>query len=150
MQDFKKILFPVDLSETSPLIVPHVRMVAEKFEAQVHLLFAARLLEFFTSIYVPHPSVDQFEKEIAEGADRKLQEFRQEYFGDYPRTHTAVIVGDIAEVILTYVRDQKIDLLIMGTHGRKGLDRVVFGSIAQRVVQVAPVPVLVINPYRSL
>jgi nucleotide-binding universal stress UspA family protein len=150
MQDFKNILFPVDLSETSPLIVPHVRMVAEKFEAQVHLLFAARLLEFFTSIYVPHPSVDHFEKEIAEGADRKLQEFRQEHFGDYPRTCTAVIVGDIAEVILTYVREQKIDLLIMGTHGRKGLDRVVFGSIAQRVVQMSPVPVLVINPYRTL
>ena len=76
MPEIKKILFPVDLSETSPLIVPHVRMMGEKFDAQIHLLFAARLLEFFTSIYVPHPSVDQFEKEISEGADRKLQEFR--------------------------------------------------------------------------
>jgi nucleotide-binding universal stress UspA family protein len=150
MQEFNKILFPVDLSETSPLIVPCVRMMGEKFEAQIHLLFAVRLLEFFTSIYVPHPSISVFEQQMAEGAERKLKEFRQAHFGDYPRTHSAVVVGDIAEVILGYVRDQKIDLMIMGTHGRKGLDKVVFGSVTQRVVQISPVPVLVVNPYRTL
>lgn len=55
MHHFKKILFPVDLSEASPKIVPYVREMAAKFNAEVHLLFVARILQHFTSIYVPHP-----------------------------------------------------------------------------------------------
>jgi nucleotide-binding universal stress UspA family protein len=41
-----------------------------------------------------------------------------------------------------------MDLIIMGTHGRKGMDKVIFGSVAERVVKTAPVPVLVVNPYK--
>jgi nucleotide-binding universal stress UspA family protein len=56
-------------------------------------------------------------------------------------------LGDAAEEILKYVRSEGIDLIIMGTHGRKGLEKIVFGSVAERVVQKSPVPVLTINPY---
>jgi nucleotide-binding universal stress UspA family protein len=64
MKEFKKILFPVDLSESSEKILPYVQAVAKKFEAKIHILFAARVFEYFTSIYVPHPSINKFEKEI--------------------------------------------------------------------------------------
>jgi nucleotide-binding universal stress UspA family protein len=50
---------------------------------------------------------------------------------------------------LDYISDEEIDLVIMGTHGRKGLDRVFFGSVADRVVKMSPVPVLTINPYKT-
>jgi len=73
MHDFKKILFPVDLSEVSSKIVPYVRELAVKFEAEVHLLFVARILQHFTSIYVPHPSVNKFEAEIVEGAKKSCK-----------------------------------------------------------------------------
>jgi nucleotide-binding universal stress UspA family protein len=56
-------------------------------------------------------------------------------------------LGDAAEEVLNYVRSEGIDLVIMGTHGRKGLEKVVFGSVAERVVQKSPVPVLTINPH---
>ena len=51
MQFCKKIMFPVDLSEVSPKIAPYVREMAAKFDAEVHLLFVARILLHFTSIY---------------------------------------------------------------------------------------------------
>jgi nucleotide-binding universal stress UspA family protein len=146
MEFAKKILFPVDLSEVSPKIAPYVKEVASKFGSEVHLVFVARVLQYFTSIYVPHPSVTNFETEIIKGAEKKLDEFVKENFqGVSPKVQ--VILGDAAEEILNYVRSEGIDLIIMGTHGRKGLEKVVFGSVAERVVQKSPVPVLTINPY---
>jgi nucleotide-binding universal stress UspA family protein len=149
MEAFKKILFPVDLSEVSPRVVPYVREMAEKFEAEVHLLFVARILQHFTSIYVPHPSVSKFEEELLEGAEKKLQEFTEEYFKDVP-CRGKVILGDAAQEVLNYVQSENIDLVIMGTHGRKGLEHIIFGSVAERVVKHSPVPVLTVNPYRVL
>ena len=71
MKEFKKILFPVDFSEASEKILPYVQAVAKKFEAKIHILFAARVFEYFTSIYVPHPSINKFEKEIIDGAEKR-------------------------------------------------------------------------------
>ena len=51
MKEFKRILFPVDLSESSAKIVPYVQTVAKKFESKVFLLFAARVFEYFSSIW---------------------------------------------------------------------------------------------------
>jgi nucleotide-binding universal stress UspA family protein len=149
MHAFKKILFPVDLSGISPKIVPYVREMMAKFDAEVHLLFVARILQHFTSIYVPHPSVYQFEGEIVKGAEKKLEEFTEEYFEDDP-CKGKVVLGDPAQEILNYVQSEGIDLIVMGTHGRKGLEHVIFGSVAERVVTNSPVPVLTVNPYRKL
>ena len=146
MHDFKKILFPVDLSEVSSKIVPYVREMAVKFEAEVHLLFVARILQHFTSIYVPHPSISKFEEEMKQGAEKKLQEFTEEYFKDAP-CKGKVILGDAAQEVLNYIQSEGIDLVIMGTHGRKGLEHIIFGSVAERVVKHSPVPVLTANPY---
>ena len=148
MKEFKKILFPVDLSESSEKILPYVQAVAKKFEAKIHILFAARVFEYFTSIHVPHPSINKFEKKIIEGAEKKLYEFIDQHFKEYPGTKTVVVAGDASEEIINYAESQGIDLIIMGTHGRKGLDKVIFGSVAERVVKTAPVPVLVVNPYK--
>ena len=148
MKEFKNILFPVDLSESSEKIVPYVQTVADKFESQLHLLFVARVFEHLNIIYVPHWSISQFEKEIITGAERRLYEFKDEYFKEYPGTKTAVVPGDASEEVIKYIESRRIDLVIMGTHGRKGLDRVFFGSVADRVVKTAPVPVLVVNPYK--
>jgi len=149
MELFKKILFPVDLSEVSPKIAPYVGELAARFDAEIHLLFVARILQHFTSIYVPHPSVSKFEAEIIEGAERKLQEFVQETFPE-GSCRAQVVLGDAAEEILNYAKTEGIDLIIMGTHGRKGIERIIFGSVAERVVKKSLIPVLTVNPYGKL
>ena len=149
MIEFKKILYPLDLSDSSAKIVPYVQSVANRFESKIHLFFAARVFDYFTSIYVPHPSINQFEKEIIDGAEKRLYEFVDEHFSEFPDTRTAVVAGDAAEKIIEYIRDQDIDLVIMGTHGRKGMDKIIFGSVAERVLKTSPVPVMVVNPYMT-
>jgi len=148
MQYFKKILFPVDLSEVSPKIVPYVKDMVATFDAEIHLLFVARILQHFTSIYVPHPSVNQFEAEVVRGAEKGLQEFVDEHFrADSPKAQ--VVLGDPAAEILNYAKAEGIDLIIIGTHGRKGLEHIIFGSVAERVVKKSLVPVLTVNPYNE-
>lgn len=147
--EFKRILFPVDLSETSAKIVPAVQSVARRYGASVHLIFVARVFDYFTSMYVPHPSVSQFEKEVLEGAEKRLYEFADQHFREAAGTKVKVLAGDPSDEILKYVTDHGIDLVIMGTHGRKGIDKVIFGSVAERVVKSSPVPVMVVNPFKA-
>jgi len=149
MKEFNRILFPVDLSESSTKIVPYVQTVAQKFGAKIHILFAARVFDHFTSIYVPHPSINKFEKELIDGAEKRLYEFKDEHFGEFPEAKTVVVAGDPSEEIIDYIQEHKIDLVIMGTHGRKGMDKIIFGSVAERVVKTSPVPVMVVNPYKA-
>lgn len=148
MPAFKQILFPVDLSDSAAMIVPYVRTIVAKFDGRLHLLFVARVFEYFTGMYVPPPSVAEFEKEIVSGAQRRLYEFADEHFKDLAIGKTTVVSGDPAEEILNYIGAAGIDLVIMGTHGRKGLDKVLFGSVADRIVRSSPVPVMVVNPHR--
>jgi len=146
MEFAKNILFPVDLSEVSPKIVPYVKEMAAKFNGNIHLLFVARMLQHFTGIYVPHPSINKFEGEILQGAEKKLQEFVEDHFrGVSPKAR--VVLGDAADEILNYAQSEGVDLIIMGTHGRRGLERIIFGSVAERVVKNSQVPVLTVNPY---
>jgi len=148
MKEIRKILFPVDLSEVSPKIAPWVLNFAKKFDAEIHLLFVARNLEYFSSVYVPAVSISNLEAEIIKGAETKIEEFSESYFKGYRACKTRVVVGDAAEEILKYAETEKINLIIIGTHGRKGLEHVFFGSVAENVVKKSPVPVLTINPYK--
>jgi nucleotide-binding universal stress UspA family protein len=72
-----------------------------------------------------------------------------QYFSEFVNTKAVVAAGDASEEIINYIEDKHIDLVIMGTHGRKGMDKILFGSVAERVVKASPVPVMVVNPYKT-
>jgi len=150
MKRFQKILFPVDLSEVSPRIAPWVLDLARTFEADVLVMFVARRFEHFSAVYVAPESIESFEAEIVQGAERSLDEFVERHFQSkgFHRCTPRVVLGDAAEEILEAARNEAVDLVVMGTHGRKGLERVLFGSVADRVVKMCTVPVLTVNPYR--
>ena len=149
MIEFKRILYPVDLSDSSGKMIPYVLAVAKKFDSKIYILFAARVFEYFSSMYVPYPSISRFENEVIAGAEKRLYEFVDEHFSEYANTQAVVVAGDASEEIINYIEEHHIDLVIMGTHGRKGMDKIIFGSVAERVVKTSPVPVMVVNPYRQ-
>ena len=147
MKTFDKILFPIDLSDTSPNIESWVILMAERFDARIHLLFVARELGQYATFSVVPGAIEQFEAKLLEGAEVKIKEFAEVHLKGYPNVRTRVALGNPAQKILEYIRDEEIDLVIMGTHGRKGIDRIFFGSVADRVVKMSLVPVLTINPH---
>jgi nucleotide-binding universal stress UspA family protein len=148
MKEFNQVLFPVDFSESSEKIVPYVQTIAKIFNSEIHVLFVARGFDYFSSIYVPPISIDQFRKEIIEGAEKRLDEFLDQHFREFPDAKGMVVSGDASEEIINYVKTKGIDLVIMGTHGRKSLNEVIFGSVSDRVVKTSPVPVMVVNPHK--
>jgi len=149
MKELKKILFPVDFSDVSPKIVPYVFTMGEKFGSEIHLVFVVRGLDYYSTLYVSYLSIGDFEQQVVKGAETTMEEFSYKHFAGYGKCKTKVIIGDPAEEILNYAENEDIDMIIIGTHGRKGLEKILFGSVAGEIIKMSPVPVLSINPHRK-
>ena len=148
MVTIKRILYPIDFSECSYDVVPYVLSIAEKYGATIYLLYVARDMRHFAGFHVPHTSISLFTKELVEGSERMMDQVCKDHFDRYPNFQRKVVIGDAGEEIVRTAEREGIDLIIMGTHGRKGLDRTLFGSVAGYVVKHSSVPVLTVNPYR--
>jgi nucleotide-binding universal stress UspA family protein len=148
MVEIKKILFPLDLTENSSKILDYVLSVSEKYNSIVYLLHVVQDLNKWGKLYVPHPSMDKLQKEANEAARKAMDTVCENQLQSCPNFQKKVVSGDAADEILKFLESEDIDLLIMGTHGRKGLEHVIFGSVAEKVVKKSPVPVLSINPYK--
>ncbi len=142
------ILFPVDFSDNNGKVIPYVLEMAGIHQAGLHLLYVVRDMEHYAGFYVPHPNLTRLAADVAAGAERKMAEFRREAFSGLERVFTRVLIGDAASAIVSYAQEEGVDLIIMGTHGRKGLEHAIFGSVAEKVVKNSPVPVLTVNPQR--
>jgi nucleotide-binding universal stress UspA family protein len=147
MKEIKKILCPVDFSESSKKIVPYAVTLAEKFNAKLYLIYVVEGLGHYAG-YIPHTSLAAFEGEVARGAEKNMQNFVEEHLEGFKNLETRVVIGGISEEINKLVTAEGIGLIVMGTHGRKGLDKAIFGSVAGQVVKSAPCPVMTVNPYK--
>lgn len=148
MKEFKDILFPIDFSESSKKILPYVLTLSKAFGSTVHLLYVVRDLKYLTSFHVPHPSLTLIENEIVESSQKMMEKVCEEELQGCLRFVKKILIGDPAHEIIQYAQEERIDLIIMGTHGRKGLEKALFGSVAEKVVKNSPVPVLTVNPYK--
>jgi nucleotide-binding universal stress UspA family protein len=146
--EIKKILVPVDFSDNSAKIVHFAQFLAEKCKAEMYFVFVVQSFEDYSGFFVPHMPVARFEEELLQSAEKKMKEFLDEHLAaDLPH-RGKVLSGDVAEEIILYSEEKKIDLIIMGTHGYKGLEKILFGSVAEKVVKTASCPVMTVNPYR--
>ena len=146
MKQVNKILFPIDFATNFETFLPWVSTFAGKFDATVYVLFVAQDLSNFSTFYVPHGNIQSFQQETVSSAKKRMAAAVQEFFKDFAKLETRVELGNPADKILEFAKKEQIDLIIMGVHGRKGLDRAIFGSVADKVVQGAPCPVLTIRP----
>ncbi len=145
MKQIQKILFPLDLASEYKTIIPWVRDLANKYNATVYILYVAQPVTYFPSFYI-NISTESFEAEMHVAAGKQMAAIVKDFCADSLKLETRVEIGRPAEKILECAEKEKIDLIIMGTHGRKGVERALFGSVAYKVVQAAPCPVLTIHP----
>ena len=146
MKQVKKILFPIDFASNFEPLVPWVSTLAGKFEATVYVLFVAQDLTHFASFYVPHGNIEEFQQQAIDSATKRMAAAAQEFSKKFPKVETRVELGAPAEKILAFAEKEKIDMIVMGAHGRDALQRAIFGSVANKVVKSAPCPVLTIHP----
>lgn len=141
-----RILFPCDLTDNSLKVLPYVMSMAEKYGSRIFLLYVDELHEW-GGHFIPHPSLDRLRNQALEAAGEAMNKMCEEKLKGCPHFEKRVVSGYAATEILKFIKREHIDLVIIGTHGRKGMEHAIFGSVAENVVKKSPVPVLVVNPY---
>lgn len=145
MKQISRILCTVDLSDHSKLVAEYARLLAQSLKASISVLYVAPTLSQYVGFHVPPSSIENFVGEIVDGAEKSMKAFVEENFPGIEASGK-VVTGYAAEEIIHYANAVNADLIVMGTHGRKGLDRVLFGSVAEKVVKTASQPVMTIRP----
>jgi nucleotide-binding universal stress UspA family protein len=133
----KKILYPTDFSSYSNQAYFHAISLAEKHHASLTVLF----------VYNPDTTTTPG-SQGDEVADRRYWQGQLEQIrpvdASIPVTHV-LLQGDPPSEIVRYGRDAGIDVIVMGTHGRTGVERLLMGSVAEKVLRDAPCSVLVVK-----
>jgi len=146
MMEIKKVLVPVDFSENSKKILEAAGYFSGMCQAQLHVVFVVQSFDDYSGFFVPHMPVAKFEEEMVQAAEKKMEKFLE----GHQNVEATVLVGDVSEEIIRHAEESGMDMIIMGTHGYKGLEKVMFGSVAEKIVRSSPCPVLTINPYKNL
>lgn len=149
MINIKKVLFSTDFSENSNYASSYAVDLAQKFGARLYILHVIHELIDTTGFYVPNISLDQLQKDLEKGAEEMMEKFCRERLGDFKEYECINVIGLPHLEILNMAKEKGMDMIVMGTHGRTGIDRVLFGSTAEKVVKKAPCPVLTVrNPQK--
>ncbi|NHZ73783.1 MAG: universal stress protein [Nitrospirae bacterium] len=151
MMRIRRILFPTDFSNTAKQALTHALFLAEQFEAELHMLHAVILHESDPrdpDRHFPEPS--DILNRLVEIADSEMAEIMRQHESRTFTIREAKVRGYSAgEVILEYAKEHDIDLVVMGTHGRRGPARLFLGSVAEEVVRHASCPVLTLREAES-
>ncbi len=143
MIDIKKVLCPVDYSVCSQEAFKYAAHIARTESAKLYLVHVIDVRSFGhespLDSDVPKPSEDAIRR-IKEDLTKKAAD---EVEG--VEIEPVVVVGVPVKVILSVAEERKVDMIVMGTHGRTGIPHVIIGSVAENVVRKAPCPVLTIR-----
>lgn len=141
MPEARAILVPVDFSSFSRAALERALVLARTCDAQIRMLHA---------LYLPPITLDQalpesFWADLRKSEQAALEELRVEFEGRGARISTRFEEREPVEAIRDASRDPDVDLIVMGSHGRGGLDRLLLGSVSERTIQGACAPVLVVR-----
>lgn len=145
MKDFKTILFAVDFSQSSDYAFQFALSLAKKYDARLLIIHVINEPVDLRGFYVPHISFEKLEQEIEEGAKKMMEKFCRAQIKDYSNYESFIVPGIPYDEIIKKAQEQSADLILMGTHGRTGLDHVLFGSTAEKVVRKSPIPVMTVR-----
>ncbi|MGC1646377.1 MAG: universal stress protein [Candidatus Sulfotelmatobacter sp.] len=146
MLDVKLILCPIDFSEFSINAYQHALSLAEHYRAK---LVAVHVVELFQHSYLGFAAsallYDEACHALRESSNGELQEFVVRQTPKQIQSEIVVDMGSAPDSILAIAKARKADAIVMGTHGRRGYDRLVLGSVTERVMRTASCPVLVVS-----
>jgi nucleotide-binding universal stress UspA family protein len=138
----KNILFSTDFSPCSQAALPYVRALAERYGSTIHMVHVLTPEPMIELPLDRFPDLDA-DKDLAETTMKVLLAGKP--FGKVP--YTAMVErGLLWEVLAAFIEEKNIDLMVLGTHGRRGLKKLVLGSVAEEVFRLASCPVLTVGP----
>ncbi len=147
MIDIKKILVPTDFSESSEKSLLYGISLAEQYGAELYVLSAIDDRVFDDPLFVVYA-----EQEMRQNRKAVYEEYLSKVVAGIKRDHPKLAVQQVLRMgvafveIVDFARQEHIDLIIIGSHGRTGIAHLLIGSTAEKVVRKAPCPVLTVRP----
>jgi nucleotide-binding universal stress UspA family protein len=143
MSSFKHILVPVDFGDAMQPGVDLAISMAQKLDARLTLLHTFDVTPFTTlARYAPPVDVGP----IIASAERELAKVLASVQATWPKSDSAFRQGAPQDAIIEAAGALGCDLIVIGTHGRHGVARLLLGSVAERIVRLSPIPVLTVHP----
>jgi len=143
--NIERILFPTDFSEGAANALQHAIDLTKRYNAKLHILHVIYDFTKATGSHIPHVSSDEMYKEMNNWAQTEIDKCCLEETRDLQGVEKSVVEGIPYEEIIKFAENDKTDLIVIGTYGRSGLERFIFGSTAERVVRKAPCAVLTVR-----
>ena len=146
--EIRSILLPTDFSECANYALPYATSLARAAGASiicVHVIEPVVPTVGYTGIAEPLPIADLSEQ-LADSATRELPKIARHEECAGLNVEEVIAHGDAASEIVRVAKERGVDLIVISSHGRTGLGRILFGSTAEAVVRHAPCPVLVVKP----
>jgi universal stress protein A len=140
-RNFTTIIVPTDFSYASDAALGYARMLAARFGASLHLLHVVDEPGSWSEVYAAIPDIRD---RLSADAARRLEAMAA-CLPPALQATSAVVCGAPVPTIVKVAESQGADLIVMGTHGRRGMGHVLLGSVAERVVRLAPCPVLTVR-----
>ena len=142
----KSILCPIDFSDFSAAAYQYALSLAEYYKAKIVALHIVELWKYPFADYAAHEAdYAKFSRAMNEGGEVQLQRFVKEYSVGVLQPELVVRQGNAPRCILSVAQKENMEVIVMGTHGRRGFDRLVLGSTTDRVIRKAACPVLVVS-----
>ena len=145
MPKIERILCPIDFSEFSEKAYDYAQSVAWHYGAT---LFLQHVIDSLAPPFHRNPFPDSYNEicqALRAGAERQLQEFAEKHTREGILPHCSVRDGAVTELVLEFAEAQAVNLIVMGTHGLRGIDRLTLGSVTEKVLRKARCPVLAIR-----
>ncbi|MBX9678426.1 MAG: universal stress protein [Gemmataceae bacterium] len=143
--NLRRILAPVDFSPRSEEALRYAVAIAEKFATPIHLLHVFQDVGVYQTevVTIPQdmPPIEQLLQPIRTELNALAAKYKLDRFGGPVDT----MIGSPVEAIVDYAREHHIDLITVGTHGRGWLAHALLGSVAEKVVRLAPCAVLTVR-----
>ena len=141
----RKILVPIDFSDYSKKALHYAVPFARQFNATIYLLYVVEPTIYPADFSFGQIGMPNVENELRTKGEQELQELiTNEIKGAVP-SEAFVKVGLPFVEVVSFAKDEKIELIIVATHGHSGVEHVLFGSTAEKIVRKAPCPVLVVR-----
>jgi len=144
-KEFKKILVPTDYSELSLAAVDYALSFSHVFGSQIYILHTLDTIPVL-ALDTMDLTTETVIYETEKNAKNDLHLFVISRVGNVPNLVEIVRRGVAEEQIVKVAKEERVDLIVMATHGRSGIAHVLLGSVAEKVVQHSPVPVLTVKP----
>lgn len=147
----QNIFVPVDFHKHTDGLVAFAINITNKLEGKITFLHVAESVAGGGGDYPDaYPATfSAVNDELFAQAQRNMTALVERSKDACPGCSGVVVKGDVVETLVEYAKDKNCDMIIIGTHGYKGIQKILLGSVADRVLKRAPCPILIFNPYKG-